>query len=236
MLGEVLGYDKYSEVTSEHAIRGTYCDLAVKMDGNLEWLLEVKAIGLELKEHHVKQAIDYAANQGVDYVILTNGVNWRVYKVTFAKPIDQELVFELDFCGLSHKNQKDLELLYLISREGWGKSLLGEYHSHKQVLSRYVLGAMILSDSVIDVIRRGLKRISADIRVDQQEVREILSAEVLKREVLEGDKADDARKKVSKAANKPLRTKASKEEEPEDEAVDQAPTTEQVAEGSPEPA
>ena len=31
LLAEVFGYDKYAELTSEHAIRGTYCDLAVKV-------------------------------------------------------------------------------------------------------------------------------------------------------------------------------------------------------------
>jgi len=30
LLSEVLGYDKYAELTSEHSIRGTYCDLAIK--------------------------------------------------------------------------------------------------------------------------------------------------------------------------------------------------------------
>lgn len=29
LMCEVFGYDKYAELTSEHAIRGTYCDLAV---------------------------------------------------------------------------------------------------------------------------------------------------------------------------------------------------------------
>ena len=66
MLADVFGYDKYAELTSEHAIRGTYCDLAIKLDGKLTKLLEVKAIGIDLKDAHVKQAIDYAANQGVD--------------------------------------------------------------------------------------------------------------------------------------------------------------------------
>ncbi len=62
VLAELFGYDKYSEVTSEYAIRGTYCDLATKIDGVLQLLIEVKAIGIELKENHVKQAVDYAAN------------------------------------------------------------------------------------------------------------------------------------------------------------------------------
>ena len=48
MLADVFGYDKYTEVTSEYAIRGTYCDLATRIDGALQALIEVKAIGLEL--------------------------------------------------------------------------------------------------------------------------------------------------------------------------------------------
>jgi hypothetical protein len=39
MLAEVFGYDKYSEITSEHAIRGTWCDLATKIDGTLQTLI-----------------------------------------------------------------------------------------------------------------------------------------------------------------------------------------------------
>src|ERR1700756_4028894 len=67
MLQDVFGYNKYSEVTSEHAIKGTYCDLAIKIDNTPKplILIEVKAIGLELKEAYVKQAVDYAANEGV---------------------------------------------------------------------------------------------------------------------------------------------------------------------------
>ncbi|UYM16353.1 hypothetical protein [Endozoicomonas euniceicola] len=30
MLEEVFGFDKYSEITREFAIRGDYCDLAIK--------------------------------------------------------------------------------------------------------------------------------------------------------------------------------------------------------------
>lgn len=40
--------------------------LAVHVDGDLAMLLEVKAIGLDLKDQHTKQAVDYAANKGCD--------------------------------------------------------------------------------------------------------------------------------------------------------------------------
>jgi hypothetical protein len=205
MLGEVFGYDKYSEVTSEFAIRGTYCDLAIKVDTVLHTLIEVKAVGLDLKEAHVKQAVDYAVNQGVDWVLLTNGVCWRVYHVVFAKPIEQELVVDIDFSTLSTRSEADLERLFLWCKEGWQKSVLSEYHTQRQALSRFFVGAMLLTDPVLDVIRRELRRVSPDVKIDTEQIKAVLSAEVIKREVLEGDKADEARKKISRAASKALR-------------------------------
>lgn len=223
MLADVFGYDKYSELTSEFAIRGTYCDLAIKLDGKLCTLIEVKAIGIDLKEAHVKQAVDYAANQGVDWVLLTNGIRWCVYHVFFTRPIQQELVVDIDFSTLNPKSDSDLETLYLWCKEGWVRSALGDFHTQKQALSRFFLGAMVLSDPVLEVVRRELRRVSPDVRIDIEQIRAVLVNEVLKREVMEGDKADEARKKISRAANKSLRATAPKAEQAQPETPSAAP-------------
>ena len=97
ILQDVFGYDKYTDITSEHAIRGTFVDLAIKHDGKLILLIEVKAVNTDLKEAFVKQAVDYATNQGVDWVILTNGIIWKVFKILFTKPIEHELLYEFNF-------------------------------------------------------------------------------------------------------------------------------------------
>ena len=211
MLSDVFGYDKYSEITSETSIRGTWCDLAIKIDGAIEFLIEVKAIGLELKDAHTKQAVDYSANQGTDWVLLTNAEIWRVYQVTFAKPIDSELVLEINFSQLNPKRTSDIELLCHLTREGWLKSALGEFQAQKQALSRFFLGAMVLSNPVLEVIRRELRRLSPDGRIDSEQIKLALVQDVLKREVVEGEKADEARKKISKAASKLLRAKRVKQ-------------------------
>ncbi len=210
MLNEVFGYDKYKEITSEFSIRSTYCDLAIKLDGKLEYLIEVKAIGLELKENHVKQAVDYAANVGTDFVVLTNGNNWKVFKIAFNKPIEQELVLDIDFLKLNPRKNEDVEKISLISKEPWMKSSLYEYHSQKQALSKYFLSAIILNDPVIDAIRRELRKIVPDVRVSAEQIKEVISMEVLKREVIEGEKADEAQKKVLKKLNKISKTKMQK--------------------------
>ena len=210
MLSEIFGYDKYSEITSEFAIRSTFCDLATKINGTVQLLIEVKAIGLELKDNYVKQAVDYAVNQGIDFVVLTNGIIWKAFKVAFTKPIDQEMVFEIDFIQLSNKNSEDIEKLFLLSKEGWLKSTLYDFHSQKQALSRFFLGAMIMSDTVVEVIRRELKKVSPDIKITSEQIRNVVFQEVLKREVVEGEKADEAKKKINKALNKFSKSKMTK--------------------------
>jgi hypothetical protein len=222
MLADVFGFDKYAEITSEYAIRGTYCDLATKIDGVLRMLIEVKAIGLDLKEQHVKQAVDYAANQGVDWVVLTNGLIWRVFKVAFTKPINAEVVVEIDFGALNAKSQKDLETLFLFCKEGWSKSVLGEYHSQKQALSRYYLGNILLADPVVQVVRRELRRMFPDVRIEAEEIEQVLTAEVLKREVLEGERADEAKKKISKMQNKLVKEKAVRKSQDSADVADDA--------------
>lgn len=233
MMADIFGYDKYSELTSEFAIRSTYCDLAIKLDGKVAVLIEVKAIGIDLKEPHVKQAVDYAANQGVDWVILTNGVRWCVYHVFFTKPIAQELVVDLDFLAINPRSDSNLETLFLWCKEGWQKSALGDFHNQKQALSRFFLGAMILSDPVVEVIRRELRRVSPDVKIDVAQIRDVMLKEVIKRDVLEGEKADEAKKKISKAAAKALRTpsaKVEKKSESPSESIDaeDAPTEESI--------
>ena len=220
MLADVFGYDKYSEVTSEFCIRNSYCDLATKIDGSLAALIEVKAIGLELKDQHIKQAVDYAANQGSDWVLLTNGICWRVYNVEFSKPITHELVVDLDFTKLNPKSAGDLDKAFLWCREGWIKSVLGEYHSQQLALSRYFLGAVVLSEPVLEVARRELRRLSPDVKIEVEQIRAVLETEVIKREVLEGERADEARRRLARAAKKPLRDSGKK-----DQLVAEAPAT-----------
>jgi predicted type IV restriction endonuclease len=210
ILADVFGYDKYSEITSEYAIRGTYCDLAIKIDNELRMLIEAKAIGLELKDAFVKQAIDYAANQGIEWVVLTNGDIWRIYKVTFGKPIGQELVLEFKFTELNPKKANTLELVHLLSKESWAKSLLGEYHTQRQALSRFLISAMVLTEPVLQAIKRELKRLSPGVRIEIEDIKEVLRQEVLKRDVLEGENAEEATKKI-RASNKVRKPKLAKE-------------------------
>ena len=83
---------------------------------------------------------------------------------------------------------------------------------------------MVLSDSVLEVIRRELRRVSPDVRIDIDQIRTVLANEVIKREVMEGEKADEAKKKIAKAVGKATRAAAVAKEQKQSPASQSAET------------
>lgn len=205
LLSDLLGFDRFLEITSEYAIRSTFCDLAIKMDGKVKLLIEVKAIGLDLKDNHVRQAVEYGANQGIDWVLLTNAVVWRAYRILYKKPMDHELVFELNLIDPNAKIDALVDKLYLISKEGLSKQAMTQYHEEKQATSRYMIAAILQSEAVLDCIRRETRRVNRDVRIESEELLDILRSEILKRDVVEGDLASAAADRYRRCESKTLR-------------------------------
>jgi hypothetical protein len=211
LLSDVFGYDKYAELTGEFCIRGTYCDLAIKLDGKVAALIEVKAIGIALNERHLKQVVDYAANHGVEWVILTNSVQWQLYNVVFAKPIDKHMLVEFNLLEIDARKDHDVDLLYVMTKEGIGKGAHVALRDKQEATSRYVLAALILEDQdLIKVIRRELRKV-VDVLIPEDDIRAVLRDEVIKRDALEGPAAEEAQKRVRRAdrqASRPVTTES----------------------------
>ena len=198
ILAEIFGYDKYLEVTSELAIRGTYCDIAVKLGDKFQYLIECKAIGTELKENHLRQAIGYGSNKGIQWVVLTNGIDWQVYRLRFEQPIAWDLVARFDLSTISIRNERDMEKLLILTKEGVEKGAREELFEKTQCVNRFMAAALILSDSVVSSLRREFKKLSDGINVEEAEIVALLRDGVLRRDLLEGEESESAFAKVAK--------------------------------------
>ena len=212
ILADVCGYDKYHEVTSQYAIRGTFVDLAVKVDEDIRFLIEVKAIGIELKDMHIKQAIDYAANEGIEWVILTNGAVWRVYNVHFGQPIEKILVCEVDLIALSPKSDEILECFGNLSRESFSKGNMADLLHQKQVTNKFTVAALLISDDVLDDLRKEIRRLGSGIKVDNDYLRALLTNEIVKRDLIDSEEAKAAFQNVKRLQRTAARKKSSEKE------------------------
>jgi hypothetical protein len=207
----MLGYEKYVEVSTEFAVKGTYVDLAVKVGKEVYFLVEAKAIGVELKDIHVRQAVDYGANQGVEWAVVTNGAVWRIYRIEFKKPISHALIAEVNLLAPDSKDADAIEFFSNLCKEGFAKSQMEEFYEQHQATNKHTLAAVLLSDHMLNQLRLGLKRIFPNVSVDVAALESSLRNEVLKRELVDGEDCIAAIalvKKATRAAAK--RKRASK--------------------------
>ncbi|MCX6556850.1 MAG: type I restriction enzyme HsdR N-terminal domain-containing protein, partial [Candidatus Aminicenantes bacterium] len=201
------------------AVRGTYCDLAIKLNNKIEFLIEIKAIGLSLKEAHLRQAIEYGANSGAQWIILTSGLVWQLYKLRFEKPIKWDFISEFTFDELDAKNEEHLERLFILCKEGLAKEAREDFHKKILTINRFILGALILSDELVGSLRRELRKLSDGVNISPEEITKVLSNEVLKRDVLDGEEAAKAQTRVRRFYGKTTRRpRESLENKPSDES------------------
>jgi hypothetical protein len=198
ILSDVFGFDKYAELTSEHQVKNTFCDLAVRIDGKVHVLIEVKAAGITLNSKHIQQALNYGVNLGTEWIVLTNAVEWHIYKVKFGQPVDFEEVSRFEFASINPKNEDAQRTLFLLCREGLTSNAMLAFHNQAQILNQFTIGQILLSDPVTSLVRREFRRLFPDIRVEGEDVKAMLLNEILKREVVEGDKAREAQKRIGK--------------------------------------
>src|ERR1043166_409601 len=69
-LTDVLGFEPIEEIKTEYMIKGTYADYVVQLKGTRHFLVEVKALSFNLSEAHLRQAINYGANEGIEWAVL----------------------------------------------------------------------------------------------------------------------------------------------------------------------
>ena len=198
-LTEMLGYETLSEVKTEYMIKGTYADYVIQIGGKRHFLVEVKALSLNLSSNHLRQSINYGANEGIDFVLLTNGMVFELYKVLFEKPISHELIFSLDLSELSNLKLIADQLQYLHKDAVLKKGLdvLWDRHS---ALSPKNLSKLLFSTEVVKFLQKELKKkysIKFDEVVIENAVKKIAMESVLIEDFKSIQKRE--RKKVNKS-------------------------------------
>jgi hypothetical protein len=198
MLSEIFGYDKYEELTSEQQIRGTFCDLAIRVEGKVHYLAEVKSAGTNLSENHLRQAVNYGAHEGIEWIILTNSVEWRIFRIKFGQPIDWEEVCSFNITELSMRSQDDVEKLAMLCRESVSSDALDAFHKQAQIVNRFVIAEVLQSEQVISSVRREIRKLFDGIKVTDDQIRIILTNDVIKRDALDGDGPKAAKAMIKK--------------------------------------
>lgn len=177
-LEDALGYDVFQDITKEHSIKDKYVDYAIKVNGKVVFFVEIKQAGIELKERHIEQASNYAANAGVEWVVLTNGRCWQLYHLSFDEGIQSDLIWSANI--IEEDIQSASDKIGLLHKKSISKGELEDHYAKFITLSPKSIIQSVFTEDTLRTIRLQLKKITG-VSVDEQDIvsgiKKMISAE-----------------------------------------------------------
>jgi hypothetical protein len=184
LLSDALGYDKFEDLTTEYMVRGEFADYGVRIDKQMVAFIEVKRASTKLGVKHLRQVEMYAVNEGVEWVVLTNGSHWLVYHLTAGLPVTIDLVLDIDLLG-PHTVPQKAERFYFLSKESIKHRQIEDVWRQKAATSPKALLDVMLSKPVLEEVRKELWR-RAGYRVETSDLARMLRNSVIDPEIVEG--------------------------------------------------
>jgi hypothetical protein len=154
---EVLGYDGLQDISREAEMKHKYVDVCLKVDGRVRLLVEAKAAGQQLRDRHIEQAQTYASQNNYRWVLLTNGVDWHLYHLTFEEGIEYERAFVISLANEEGFDEAAEKIGYL-HRKAVAKGDLDTFWEKTAALGADSIGKALFRDTVLRLIRREIRR------------------------------------------------------------------------------
>ena len=173
--GTLMGYDTFKHISREYAIHGAgdtvHCDFAIQIESGEvpkpAIIVEIKRVNIDLAPKHVRQVASYAIDIGCDWMLLTNGREWKLYHISFGRPPQTKLV---DSWNLINDDPVILsEKFNLICYKNIRKGGLVKLWEKSNVLSAQNLLKVILSEKSLGLIRHDLKK-TTEVSVSPDEI------------------------------------------------------------------
>ncbi len=155
-LTEILGYQELVEIKTEYRIRSEYADYVIQLKRKKHFVVEVKSIGLDISEKHLRQSLSYAANEGIDWILLLNGREIQLYRVNFGKPVTTTLIYKLDLMN-ADDFKKCPEQLWNLTKRAVERGELETFWKRTNALNAENLAKLLYSEEIVRRLRNDLK-------------------------------------------------------------------------------
>lgn len=151
-----LGYNKYDEVTTEYRTKSESVDYGLKVGDDIFALVEVKRCGQDLNARSLRPARLSAAEEGVQWLVLTNGRSWEVYYAETAEDSPM-LILQVDLLGDADLTAK-VDALFHISRAAVVGGRLDTLLKWRKALLGAPLAEVLQTPPVLEAIRAEVRR------------------------------------------------------------------------------
>jgi hypothetical protein len=155
-LTDVLGYQELVEIKTEYRIKSEYADYVIQLKRKKHFVVEVKSIEIDINDKHLRQSLSYAANEGIDWILLLNGRQIQLYRVNFGKPVTTTLIYKLDLMD-AEDLKRCPELLWYLTKTAVERGELETFWKRSNALEPANLAKLLYSEEIVKRLRNDLK-------------------------------------------------------------------------------
>ncbi|WP_017587798.1 hypothetical protein [Nocardiopsis ganjiahuensis] len=181
-----LNFSKYQDLTTEYRTSGDSIDYAIVLDGKLFAPVEVRRIGQGLDLRNIQMSRRLAAQEGAEWVFLTNGRVWRVYHL---RPDGEGHVpvpvVDIDLLD-AEAHDRNVDGLFHLTREAVEHGRLDSLRRWCEAAEAAPLAKTLLSEEVVAAVRARLREgaehpghLGEDDRIHRVLAEEILPGNLL---------------------------------------------------------
>lgn len=165
---QVLGYDGITDISREANFKNKYVDVCLKIEGTVRLLVEAKAGNVKLRDRHIEQAQGYASQNNFRWVLLSNGVEWNLYHLTFDQGIEYERAFAVSLAD-NGGIEAAAEKIAVLHKKSIQRGELEEFWEKATALGPASIGASLFRESVMMLLRREIRK-DAGLLIDPEDL------------------------------------------------------------------
>ncbi len=172
---EVMGYDVLKHLSRERAVKGAgeteHVDFAIQLqpgpDVQPAVMVELKRVGIELSKKHLGQVTSYAIDAGCEWILLTNGREWKIYHIEFGQPPKVEILEKWNL--LEDDIDEVARKFEIISYKSLKRGGLNNIWQRVKVLAPTSLLSALIAENTLRIVRSNLRK-NTGVLVDNEEV------------------------------------------------------------------
>jgi predicted type IV restriction endonuclease len=154
---DVLDYD-FQDISHEVPMKyRKHSDICLKIDGQVRLLVELKAAANHLRDKDILELESYASENNHHWALLTNGVDWHLYHLTFDEGIDYEKAFDVSI-DKDESLDDAADKLALIHKKSIAKDELEKWWEKASALSPESIANALFNEDVLKRIRQEIHR------------------------------------------------------------------------------
>jgi predicted type IV restriction endonuclease len=182
MLCDGLGYDKYEDLTTEYQVKVDFADYGIRVDKQLVAFIEVKRCAQSLNEKHLRQVQSYAVNEGVEWMMLTNGRVWQLWHMSPGLPVQMDMVLNVDLLS-DETVAKKADAMFYLSKEAFKRHQVDELWKTRAATSAKAITKALTGEKVLEELRRELRRQTGHL-ADRDRIKAVLESEVIRADLI----------------------------------------------------